>query len=84
VHPGDIAQLADTARFLPNDPDSLVAASLACPTCLRSNTVERTLDLDYYDPSVECLCEHCGEVWRVFLAPQQALRMGLSSAPALV
>jgi hypothetical protein len=75
--------LADTARFLPDDPDALVAASLACPNCLRSTTVERTLDLDYYDPSVECLCEQCHEGWRVFLAPQQALRLGLSRAPEL-
>ncbi len=29
----------DTARFRPDDPDALVAASLACPICLRSDDV---------------------------------------------
>jgi hypothetical protein len=78
-----MAPLADTARFLPDDPDALVAASLACPKCLRSTTVQCTLDLDYYDPSVECLCDRCHQGWRVSLAPQQALRLGLSPNPAL-
>jgi hypothetical protein len=78
-----MALLADTARFLPTDPDSLVAASLACPTCLRTDTVKGRLDLDDYDPSVECTCEQCHESWPVFLAPQQALRLGLSPAPSL-
>jgi hypothetical protein len=34
-----MALLADTARFREDDPDELVAASLACPLCLRSDQV---------------------------------------------
>ena len=69
--------LADTARFRADDPDPLVRASLACPICLGSAQVEWAAALDGYDPSVECRCPDCQERWRVFLAPQQALRFGL-------
>jgi hypothetical protein len=69
--------LVDTARFRADDPDSLVRASLACPICLGSDRVEWAAALDGYDPSVECRCPDCEERWRVFLAPQQALRFGL-------
>jgi hypothetical protein len=70
-------QLADTARFRPDDPDALVTASLACPICLRSDEVIWEAALDGYDPSVECRCPACEERWRVYLAPEQALRFGL-------
>jgi hypothetical protein len=69
--------LADTARFRADDPDPLVRASLARPICLGSDQVEWAAALDGYDPSVECRCPDCQERWRVFLAPQQALRFGL-------
>lgn len=69
--------LADTARFLANDPDPLVVASLACPICLAAEEVEWKGALEGHDPSVECLCHRCEESWRVYLAPQQALRLGL-------
>jgi hypothetical protein len=68
---------ADTARFRTNDPDALVRASLACPLCLRSDDVQWHAALDGYDPSVECLCPSCEERWRVYLAPEQELRVGL-------
>lgn len=71
---------ADTARFRADDPDVLVAASLACPLCLRGQDVEWCLDADSYDPSVQCLCRPCNERWRVYLAPQQELRIGLMAA----
>ncbi len=71
--------LADTARFRADDPDPLVRASLACPICLRDEQVEWAAALEGYDPSVECRCPDCDERWRVFLAPQQALRFGLMS-----
>jgi hypothetical protein len=71
---------ADTARFRADDPDILVTASLACPLCLRSGDVEWRLDTDGYDPSVQCLCRPCNERWRVYLAPQQELRLGLMAA----
>jgi hypothetical protein len=75
-----MATLADTARFRANDPDALVTASLACPICLRSDEVEWEAALDGYDPSVECSCPRCEQRWRVYLAPQQALRFGLMDA----
>ncbi len=77
---GDIAILADTARFRANDPDALVTASLACPICLGSEQVEWEAALDGYDPSVECRCPSCDQRWRVYLAPHQALRFGLMDA----
>lgn len=77
AHSGHIAVLADTARFRPTDPDALVNASLACPVCLRSDDVEWHDSLDGYDPSVQCVCPTCQARWRVYLAPEQALRVGL-------
>ena len=70
--------LADTARFRTDDPDELVIASFACPICLRSDEVAWHASLeDGYDASVDCHCPECGEHWRVYLAPDQALRFGL-------
>ena len=73
----------DTARFRPDDPDALVAASLACPICLRSEHVRWEAALEGYDPSVECLCPACQERWRVYLAPEQTLRFGLMDPQAV-
>jgi hypothetical protein len=72
-----VAQLADTARFRPEDPDVLVSASLACPVCLRDEHVSWHGALDGHDPSVECRCPECRARWRVYLEPLQALRLGL-------
>ena len=77
-----MARLADTARFRPDDPDELVTASLACPICLGSDHVRWEAALEGYDPSVECRCPACQQRWRVYLAPQQALRFGLLEAHA--
>jgi hypothetical protein len=77
-----MAQLADVARFRADDPDALVTASLACPICLRSEEVQWEAAVDGYDPSVQCRCPTCEERWRVYLAPQQALRFGLMDAHA--
>ncbi len=74
---GVIPRLADTARFRPTDPDALVSASLACPVCLRCEGVEWHDSLEGYDPSVQCVCPSCQTRWRVYLAPEQALRLGL-------
>jgi hypothetical protein len=74
---GRVRPFADTARFRADDPDALVNASLACPLCLGSEQVVWDAALDGYDPSVECCCPHCQTRWRVYLAPQQALRFGL-------
>jgi len=72
-----IALLADTARFRPDDPDELVVASLACPVCLRADDVEWDDSLEGYDPSVQCRCPSCQAEWRVYVAPEQALRVAL-------
>ena len=77
-----IATLTDTARFLPGDPDELVAASLACPVCLRAEGVGRWEALEGYDPSVSCRCPSCDMEWSVYLTPEQALRIGLMHAHA--
>ena len=72
-----MSMLADTARFRVDDPDPLVAAAFACPLCLRGEEIEWRAALGGYDPSVECHCPSCDERWRVYLAPHQALRLGL-------
>lgn len=69
--------LVDIARFRPDDPDELVTASLACPVCLRAEDIESDDSLEGYDPSVRCRCPSCQAQWRVYLEPQQALRLGL-------
>jgi hypothetical protein len=72
--------LADVARFRTDDPDPLVEASLACPVCLGSEQVLWEAALEGYDPSVQCSCPTCEQRWRVYLAPEQTLRIGLMSA----
>jgi hypothetical protein len=73
---------AETARFRHDDPDVLVLASLACPICLGGDDVHWHASLEGYDPSVECRCPACEHSWRVYLAPDQALRLGLMLAHA--
>jgi DNA-directed RNA polymerase subunit M/transcription elongation factor TFIIS len=69
--------LIDVARFRQSDPDDLVTASLACPFCLYSEDVDWQFQSGDYDPSVECVCQRCEERWRVFMTPNQALRLVL-------
>ncbi len=78
-HIPSITSFADIARFRPDDPDVLVLAAFACPWCLRAD-VESEPDLEGYDPSVQCRCPSCQARWRVYLAPHQALRLGLMHA----
>jgi hypothetical protein len=83
MHARPIDRLTDTARFRAEDADELVTASLACPICLRSGIVAWELDADDgYDPSVRCGCPRCEQSWRVYLTPQQVLRLGLMSVHA--
>jgi hypothetical protein len=77
-----IAVLTDIARFRPDDPDALVAASLACPLCLCSDDIEWDDSLEGYDPSVKCRCPSCQTRWRVYLTLEQVLRLGLMHAHA--
>jgi hypothetical protein len=69
--------LTDTARFRTTDPDVVVSASLACPVCLNRDCVQWNATLAGHDPSVQCRCEQCQIDWSVYLAPDQALRLGL-------
>ena len=69
--------ITDVARFRPDDPEELVTASLACPMCLCSDGVQWDAALQGYDPSVQCRCPTCDQRWRVYLMPEQALRLGL-------
>lgn len=76
--------LTDVARFRAEDPDELVTASLACPLCLGTHDVAWALDADTdgYDASVQCTCGHCRRGWRVYVRPDQALRLSLVPAHA--
>jgi hypothetical protein len=79
-----VDRLADTARFRLDDPDEVVLASLACPLCLRVDRTDWELDADAdgYDPTVACDCRDCEMPWRVYLTPDQALRLGLMALRA--
>jgi hypothetical protein len=77
-----VSPLADTARFRTDDPDELVIASLACPMCLHSEAVDWELEADGYDPSAQCVCSRCEETWRVYVTPDQALRLALLAVHA--
>lgn len=72
--------LSDVARFTSHDPDALVRAAFACPLCLCGEGVESAPALEGYDPSVSCRCPTCRARWRVYLTPDQALRLGLMHA----
>ncbi len=50
--------------------------------CLCGDDVEWEGSLRGYDPSVQCRCPSCSQRWRVYLAPEQALRLGLMPAHA--
>ena len=70
--------MLEIASFRQDDPAILVAASLACPFCL-SGDVAWSLDADEpQDASVACRCRACGHERRVFLAPEQALRLAVA------
>jgi hypothetical protein len=71
------AGLVDVGRFTAEDADAVVLASLSCPYCLRSDITEWTLWLEEYDPYVRCRCPECRRRWRVYLLPEQALRLSL-------
>ena len=72
-----VHRLSDVARFREDDPDELVIAALACPVCLGAEQVQWELRAGGYDPSVQCACPRCDQVWSVFVMQQQALRLGL-------
>ena len=65
--------MAEVATFLPDDPDVLVRASLACPCCLGDVEWEVVGQAD--DATAACACPHCGTAREVVLTPDQALRL---------
>ncbi len=74
--------LTDVARFRAEDPDEVVTASLACPFCLGGDEVAWALDSerDRYDAAVRCECGRCEQSWKVYVAPDQMLRLSLLHA----
>ena len=68
--------------FAPRTPTSSSGRRSTCPVCLRVEDVEFQDSLEGYDPSVQCRCPSCQTRWRVYLAPEQALRLGLMHAHA--
>jgi hypothetical protein len=69
----------ERAIFRGNDDPLLVAAALACRTCL-SGDVEWALELGDFDGSVHCRCRSCGEGRVISLTADQALRLSLEAA----
>jgi hypothetical protein len=75
--------LADRARFQPDDPDVLVAASFACPYCL-TRAQRSTMRLWDGEPRVFCRCAVCNARWSVGLTIGQRRRLELGSPGDLV
>lgn len=65
--------MAEVATFLPQDPDMLVRASLACPQCLHD--VEWELHGANDDATADCTCPACGARRELVLSPDQAMRL---------
>lgn len=70
--------MLEVANFRQDDPAVLVAASLACRVCLSSDVAWSLDGEPQEDPSVVCACRACGDTRRVFLAPEQALRLAVA------
>jgi hypothetical protein len=78
-----VTTLDDFARFAPCDPDELVAASLACPICLR-RAVWAVLEDDGQTQLARCRCMLCNLDWLVALSPDQYLRLVLAAPPRML
>ena len=68
--------LDDVARFRPDDPEPLVAASFLCPLCLAVEVTGELL-VAGEDSEVICSCAGCDAVWSVALDPAQLMRLVL-------
>lgn len=67
-----------SAVFSLDDPEALVGAGLACPSCLSDATrVAIGADLDG-----RCRCAECSATWSLELAPRQLLRLSLDPPQA--
>jgi hypothetical protein len=67
-----------SAVFALDDPEALVGAGLACPSCL-SEVTRVTVGADL---AGRCRCADCGTRWSLTLEPQQLLRLSLDPPPA--
>ena len=74
--------VVDVAHFRADDCEALVLASLACPVCLHTSSVDWEVVSDGYDASVACECRRCDERWWVIADAWQALRLELMAARA--
>jgi hypothetical protein len=66
--------LSDRARFRIDDPDSLVAASFACPYCL-IGVEHSTMRVWDDEPRVFCRCTRCNARWSVAITAAQWTRL---------
>lgn len=79
-----IVILTDTARFLVDDLDPLVAASFACPYCLAEPS-SAVFNLDEPGGSaLLCRCEDCRTGWVVSINAGQAMRLAIAPPDGLV
>jgi hypothetical protein len=62
-----------SAVFALDDPDALVGAGLACPSCL-GDAVSLAIGADLDGRG---RCADCGATWTLALSPQQLLRLNL-------
>jgi hypothetical protein len=69
----------ELASFRGDDDPTLVAAALACRTCL-SGDVEWSLSIDDFEAEALCRCRSCGHERVVSLTSEQALRLSLQGA----
>jgi hypothetical protein len=79
----DVVATLETAHFRVDDADSLVAASLACSGCLSSAVDWRLSSRRREDPSVACHCRSCGRDRRLWVTPDQALRLSMHAVRRL-
>jgi hypothetical protein len=75
--------LTDAARFSVDDTDALVAASFACPYCLRTPA---TAIFNYEEPNgsaVLCHCDECQANWVIAVNVGQAMRLAIAPPEGL-
>lgn len=65
------------ASFRLDDPDALVSASLSCPSCLHAAATWRVAEAFPGEDEAVCRCSDCGGSYRVFLMPEQVVRLSL-------
>jgi hypothetical protein len=72
-----ISPPCSVASFRLDDPDALVRASLSCPSCLHAAATWRVAGAYPGEDEAVCRCSNCRESYRVFLMPEQVVRLSL-------